>query len=321
MVMSHARRNDAYKYNIAAVLYNPATNKILAKAKNDMPSCFQGHYSHDEHLGDSGTTIHAEIRVLSQCKEPTEGKALLVTDPLCPNCMKMVVAAGISRIMIYEKGLSKGYWYNSEDEKGVMRKRYFDEISLGFARAAGIEVVAINESAEPVDIILPKKQVEPHDHSIMHRVADHKLLADYTDEIKKQPHAMAVASDIDGVSYVVLAIEEYTKGMTEDLEVAIREKFDEPLKYRLKLDALSHILSFCAAKNLHLKNSPVYVSEIPTSRCIINAVGAGIGTFGLATTKAQSEKSRQALKALATLEAHGLAKTVKVSKIQQFLDI
>ncbi|GEM_PF-6075898 len=320
MTLSHTKRTDDYKYNIAAVLYNPETGKVLAKAKNDIPNSFYGVVGHDAVLGDSGSTIHAEIAVLSMSPVPTEGLALVVTDPPCPNCMKMIIGAGITRILIYEKGLTKGYWYNSSDEIDVPRKKYFDDVSLTFAKQAGVEVLVVNEAGELVNFLLPKKQVEWQTQSIMRRVTDHKLLEDYTDAIKAQPHAIAVASDADGVAYAIITVEEYTKGMNEEVEAAIRAKFDV-LRYRLKLDALSHMLSFCAAKNLSLKNSPVYISEIPTSRCIVNAVGAGVGSFGLATMDAQSDKSKNALHALEALKKHGLVKAAHVSKIQQFLDI
>lgn len=320
MTLSHTKRADDYKYNIAAVLYNPETGKILAKAKNDIPTCFHSIIDHDIELGDSGSTIHAEISVLSMSPVPTQGMALVVTDPLCPNCMKMIISAGISRILVYEKGLTKGYWYNSNDEVDVPRKKYFDDVSLVFAKQAGVEVLVVNEAGELVNFLLPKKQVEWQTQTIMRRVADHKILEDYTDAIKKQPHAITVVEDQDGVAHVVITVEEYTKGMNADIEASIRSKFDV-LRYRLKLDALSHMLSFCAAKNLRLRNSPVYISEIPTSRCIVNAVGAGVGSFGLATMDAQSEKSKNALLALDTLKKHGLIKAAQISKIQQFLDI
>jgi len=96
------------------------------------------------------------------------------------------------------------------------------------------------------------------------------------------------------------------------------------LRYRLMIDPLSNLLAHCAKYGKPLAAEEVYITEIPTSRCIVNAVGAGVehlfvpkkyqalyGKTNAATRKANlSRKTSYALKALSILEDKGAVKVI-----------
>ncbi len=315
-----------YKYNIAAVLFNEGTQVVISAARNDLPESFNGVFPPTEEIGDSGTTIHAEILCLDGAKALVEGASIMVTDPLCPNCMKSVIAAGVKKIYITEDGFTQGNWYNSADENGVERQRYFDDVSLKLAAYAGVQVCKIGgKGGEDVscDIIQPqekppmsKARVEEYDAGTLSAMVCNA-------QDRGRPYAVAIANGPKQRRYIVMASESYVPGMSDEKAQNIREHFkDVPggLRYRLKVDALSSILSACAYFGFSLSGEQVYISEIPTSRCIVNAIGAGVKHFGLAHKEALSQKSKYALDAFYKLETHGIVKASVINDIPAFLE-
>lgn len=315
-----------YKYNIAAVLFNEETQVAISAARNDLPESFNGVFLPTEEIGDSGATIHAEILCLDGAKALVESASIMVTDPLCPNCMKSVIAAGVQKVYIAEDGFTHGNWYNSADENGVNRQRYFDDVSLKLAAYAGVQVCKIGgNSGENVSCDILQPQEKPPMSKARVEEYDAATLSAVVGKAKERgsPYAVAIANGPKQRRYIVMATESYVPGMSDEKAENIREHFaDVPggLRYRLKVDALSSVLSACAFFGFSLNGEQVYISEIPTSRCVVNAIGAGVKHFGLAHKEALSQKSKYALAAFAKLEMHDIVTASVIDDIPAFLE-
>lgn len=312
-----------YKYNIAAVLFDEEAQVVNSAARNDLPESFNGVFPPTEEIGDSGATIHAEILCLDGAQCLVKGASLMVTDPLCPNCMKSVIAAGVQKIYIAEDGFSHGNWYNSADENGIKRQRYFDEVSLRLAAYAGVQVCKISGGNVSCEVI-QQQETAPHSKAKI-EAYDPKKMSEILHEAhsKAVPFAVSIANSQKGGRHIVMATEGYSLGMSDEKAENIRERFDDVpggLRYRLKVDALSSLLSACAYSGLSLSGEQVYVSEIPTSRCIVNAIGAGVKYFGLAHKEALSQKSKHALNAFDKLESCGIVTASVIKEIAVFLE-
>lgn len=104
---------------------------IWLSAFNHMPAGPDGKIK----IGNASPTIHAEIAALLLAIEQgcaTQGATLYLTDPPCPNCVKMLLAAGVREINIDIKGFRKD-WY-------TRRKEAFKTLSLPMAGQAGVRV-------------------------------------------------------------------------------------------------------------------------------------------------------------------------------------
>ena len=216
--------------------------------------------------------------------------------------MKKIIMAGINAVYILESGFTKGLWYNSSDESAIPRKRYFDDVSLAFAHEAGVAVHTLNNDGTAHEI--GKK------HTVISTNKDRD----------NNTYAMAMTEN----DQCIKTIEEYTPAMNDQKADALRTKFqDSPdgLRYRLMIDPLSNLLAYCAKEGLTIKDGKTYISEIPTSRCIVNAVGAGITHFGIPDIAAVSEKSKKALKALELLQKKGIIQLsiIPNEKIETFI--
>ena len=315
-----------YKYNIAAVLFNEETQTVISAARNDLPESFNGVFPPAEEIGDSGATIHAEILCLDGAKSLVEGASIMVTDPLCPNCMKSVIAAGVKKIYIAEDGFTHGNWYNSADENSVKRHRYFDDVSLKLAAYAGVQVCKIGDnSGDHVSCNVIQPQEKPAMSKARVEEYDVATLSTMVRKAQERgnPYAVAIANGPKQCRYIVMATESYVPGMSDEKAQNIREHFaDVPggLRYRLKVDALSSVLSACAYFGFSLNGEQVYISEIPTSRCIVNAIGAGVRHFGLGHKEALSQKSKCALAAFSKLESHDVVTASVIDDIPAYLE-
>ena len=123
------------EYKIAGHLITPSgqalsgTN-IWLSAFDDVKPDTRGRIK----IGNASPTIHAEIAILFEAIKnniAVDGSHLYMTDPPCPNCIKMLIAAGIKKIFIDHKGFRKG-WY---------RRRHMDfkALSLGLTADSGVQ--------------------------------------------------------------------------------------------------------------------------------------------------------------------------------------
>lgn len=320
-----------YKYQITASISDPQNNQEIARTGNFLPDCLAAHYGFKDQIGDSGPTMHAEIACLARLPIgiSSKGKVLSVTDPLCPNCMKSVIAAGVQEIRIDHKGFDEGIWYNSTDEAGIARRRYFDDVSLVMAQAAGIHVVKLDKDNSPV-VLSPSNTAPLSD--------EHLFVEPYNGKIAIQEaqqgdvsFACSIVHNRQDDRFSIIANESYTPGMDDQIAENIRAGFassGHDLRYRLMIDPLTHLLAGLSKYGLHLVKKRVYVSEIPTSRCIINAIGAGVTGFifpkSLAlATNLRSEKSKTAYAALQELQSKSIISVdfIEAEKINDFLYI
>lgn len=324
--LSFSERLSEYKYKIAAVLFDMATGEVVSSASNGLPKLLENVLEPQDILGDSGPTIHAEEMVMQQCPIPTKGLAIAVTDPLCPNCMKSVLSSGIDAIYVAASGFDHGIWYNSGDEQGILRSRYFKDVSLALAKANGCPVFIFNDQTGNIKQVLHQKSSTGADQKLFKAIAvEDKTSINAVLDSKEDSFACAMGERA-GKAYFVYSQEDYIRGMNDQVAKDIRDRFkDVPLglRYRLMVDPLSGILSAAHYFGLKLKNHSVYISEIPTSRCLINAIGNGISSYVLASDDARSEKSMNTLEALAVLEEKAGIKysVLKPEKLGEFLQV
>lgn len=293
-----------FKYNISACLFNDS-RAIQVTARNDFPAVLAAAFSADDQIGDSSPTIHAEIFAM-QSGLACGGLSIAITAPPCPNCTKQLIMSGIHNIFILESGFKTGLWYNSVDEGGVPRKRYFDDLSLVLAKHAGLGVFVINDEGQ---IVKTMAEFDLHDKNA----------------VRMNSANYACSTSMKGEE--TRLYEQFTYGMDSQKAEAIREKFsDVPggLRYRLMIDPLSHLLAYCAKYGKNLKSKSVHITEIPTSRCIVDAVGAGVERISVPIEyqhfytqceagideEALSTKTAHALRALHTLENKGIVQVV-----------
>lgn len=113
-------------------------------------------------IGGSSPSKHAEPTGLAKAAQEgksTKGAALIITDPLCPNCMNAVISAGITDIYILDDGFERD-WYKR-------RSPHFDETSLQMAANAGVKVSRVkmdhqNKAAKSGPIDLPEPTQDVH---------------------------------------------------------------------------------------------------------------------------------------------------------------
>ena len=303
-----------YKYAIAALIYGFEKDigaHSLYLRRNGLPPVLQGRVEPDAHLGDSGPTVHAETRLIAEHGGVSlMGRGVRVSDPPCPNCMKALIGAGLSQVLIASHGFDHGVWYNSVDEMGIKRARYFHEVSCVLAKAAGVEVLRISSDGSVEDTLVakPSKQVDKlgfaHVEDLSEVGAAGEAFKENRSFWEGYPYAVSIVHDPSGKRSLLITREQYLGAMDEGGAREIRRGFEDQgsLRYRLMLDPLSGLLSAAAAYGLSLAGQSPYVSELPTARCIVNALDADIAGLRLASLIPQSEKGEQSRIALEMLQ-------------------
>lgn len=291
-----------FKYNISACLFDDDLDIKIA-TRNNLPQVFKGIFDFKDKIGDSGPTVHAEIFAL-QSGLKCAGLSIAITDPPCPNCTKLLIMSGIKNVYILESGFTHGLWYNSVDENDVARRRYFDEVSLALLKHAGLGVFKIKHNDQGVEILSEPDSVSAH--------RKHTDNANYA----------FIKNEMSGETRLY---EQYTYGMSAEKAENIRASFKDVaggLRYRLMIDPLSHLLAHSAQRGKTLASQTVHITEIPTSRCIVNAVSAGVvhlfvpqeyelhykEIYENVSPSDLSKKTVDALNALKVLEGKGAVK-------------
>lgn len=303
-----------YKYAIAASVYDPQGRpypKPLYLRRNGLPPLLQGKIEPNAHLGDSGPTVHAETRLIAEHGGvKLAGKGVMVSDPPCPNCMKAMIGAGISEVLILSHGFDHGIWYNSVDEAGIKRACYFQDVSVLLAQQAGVAVSRVSAAGKVEEVLSPQNNdaVDNLGYAHVEKLDSLKQAQACFDANRGfwqgHPHAASLSTDPAGNLHLLITREQYLGNMTHAKAQALRDRFEGQggLRYRLMLDPLSGLLSAAAAYGLSLAGQTPYVSELPTARCIVNALDGDITGLRLASLTPQSEKGQQSLIAMEALQ-------------------
>ncbi len=191
-------------------------------------------------VGNSSGTIHAETACLLLTPNATYGASMFSTDPSCPNCAKNMAEAGIKHLYIDHKGFEK-YFHQK-------RMADFETLTLEICTAAGIGVTRVfRKEGRLEEIIAPGNpdHVEDFSPHFASCVANGKELKVY-----------------GGASTGLIAPDPY-----------------EDSKYNLLMQPLNRLLMILAKDGL--KPAPVSFisSRVPTSRELVNFIGAGYDTM------------------------------------------
>lgn len=247
------------------------------------------------YLGGASNMIHAETAAIMRAPA-TEGADLYVTDPLCPNCMKNAIEAGVKRIFLDKAGFDKP-WYKR-------RKDFFDNISALLAHKAGIDIYIVDVEHEKLEHLgipyahkAPKSQypvkIIPLDSATPAKKMDRhiELLSKEYEDI---PFATVTGRDRRGRLVLVAAAEAYTPGISEDQKELFQRlrRNNTDTKYNLKCDPVTRLLMAASRNGISLRGSQMYCTELPSSRCLINSVAYGMQDLKIKPPKETGGRSK-----------------------------
>ena len=297
--------NSIYKDMQAAVdIVNSSphpTNKIAAtiagegftfSCTNHRPPAIETTIGTDTKIGNSSGTLHAETScIIKALKEgqTTKDANIFITDPPCPNCMKNMAEAGIAKLYIDHKGFDKD-WSKRRGES-------FENMSMRIAQKAGIDIYTIYRKEERFEIIWhhPADYKPAIENPAIIEACDdwEKTINTARINHKNEPFAIARAQDKTGEAIAIKVTRHPTIGYTDDTVEHNRGK------YSFILEPLNRVIMTAAKEGLTLDPEHIYSSRVPTSRELINYVGAGFTKLQIGdTTKARDEHGPLALKQL-----------------------
>ena len=264
-----------------------ATNKVAAtlysrqfglSRTNYWPEPILSAFGMDRDIGGSSGTVHAETAVILAAGHATEGAAICITDPFCPNCAKNIAEAGIRKIYIDHKGFDKDFFQR--------RSGHFQTMSMQICERAGISVFELwrkDERLVPIYEAMPNKFVS-EDSPVHKEPIDAPSDAVFTDVLteafrihQKRKFAVAFVTDRDRRHFALTARGHAVNGFTvedpDDIEALQHKEAD---KYSLFQEPVNRMLMYMARHGLTLDQSYFFCSQVPTSREQVNLVGAGI---------------------------------------------
>jgi len=269
---------------------------------NQWPGSILTHFGMDTDIGNSSGTLHAEIACILKSSD-TEGAALFVTDPPCPNCAKNIAEAGIRSVYIDHKGFNKDF--------AARRGAEFEHMSMQVFARAGINVYEIRrkeQSITPIQIC-PGDYTPPNDSPvIVSIVPDHTeavfldMIADARANLAGENFALALTHMHDGNRAALCARAHLAIGYSTRIDVP--ELHADHGKYTFILEPSNRILMNNARLGMGLIPGYFYAQAVPTSRELVNMIGAGVQTLYIGNTDVARDDF--ALKAVKQLSDAGL---------------
>jgi len=289
---------------VAASLFSDTT--LLAQT-NNWPQSILDKIGKNTRIGDSSTTVHAEVNCLLNFPERTDGAEITITDPCCPNCAKSISESGIKTVYIDHKGFLKDF--------AARRGSEFKNMSLNILAHAGISIYEINRKEKYITAIhKPAQGYTPPETNPIEIIERPDLHTPTIDDLKtliknvrvKHPFwGCAFAADKSGKIYSLVASTHLAIGYSEDRaeEADKLTEYKNPLnpeqKYNFILTPLNRLMFGATRHNLHLIDGMIWTSLIPTSRELVNFIGAGYTQIALGTQQVYlKESSAEALKTL-----------------------
>ena len=277
------------------------TNKIAAtiagdgwafSQTNQWPSIIEEKIGTETDIGNSSGTIHAETACIlkaNQTGHRTKNASIFISDPPCPNCMKNMAEAGISKLYIDHKGFDKDWAKRRGDS--------FENMSMRVAAKAGMDVHVIYRKEQRFEIISehPPGYKPPNENPPQIELCNNwqsKLESAISDH-DNEPFALALAEDKDGKTVSILLDRHPTIGYTmEDVE-------GKHGKYSFILQPINRLLMVAAREGLTLNPDHIFSSRVPTSREFVNLIGAGFSKIQIGNTnESRDEYGLQAFKQL-----------------------
>ena len=288
---------------IAATIFHEGEGWSLSRT-NYWPHIIEEKIGRDTDIGNSSGTIHAETAcVFAAAFEKgytTTGASIAITDPPCPNCVKNMAEAGIDNIYIDHKGFHKDF--------ARRRIEYFNILSVRLAEKAGISMYEVNrKTGAIIPITIADKDYIPFNETPIRLIEnrdDFISLMSVAGE-KQEKHAMAFCKKPDGARVQLISISHPALGFRSDKDGY--EITHPETKYSIIQEACNRLIMNAARHSLSILEDKVYCSEVPTSRELVNMVGAGIRVLVIYDIhKARDED------AVAALELLGAKKIIDV---------
>jgi len=235
---------------------------------NFWPDILKSTIGTDKKLGNSSTTIHAEIAALFTV--PTSNNAdIYITDLPCPNCAKTIIHAGIKNVFI------DSHTHNTP--LGLKMKPYFNDISMLFFEKAGLGVFEMNSPQKTITTLLKSKSIkEDHKKASFEITPFNKGKDKFIELVKNhspnRAFAACLAKNYKNNIVFLSAETSTTEGLSKQDINKVRTIQD---KYAATLQPINHLLALCAKNGLALDKKFIFSSQTPTAREFVNIIGAG----------------------------------------------
>ncbi len=261
---------------VAATLF---TDGFSLSRTNFWPETIISHFGTETDIGNSSGTVHAEVACILAAPAKTDGAALCVTDPFCPNCAKNIAEAGIKTIYIDHKGFDKDF--------AARRGDHFQNMSMQICARAGINIYEIRRKEERIAPILeiPADYAPANDAPVIVTALPATapeaefldMIADCRANLGHERFAVALAFSPQGKLFGLCAKSHLAVGYSRRIDVP--ELHDPHGKYSFVLEPVNRLLMNAARLGLKIHAEYLYASGIPSARELVNLVGAGIGTL------------------------------------------
>lgn len=273
---------------IAATL---AGNGFSLSRVNSWPAPIADKIGAETRIGNSSGTIHAETACLLGAANATEGTAVFITDPPCPNCAKSMAEAGIKELYIDHKGFDK--------EWAARRGGHFDHMSMQIFQRAGIRVHEIRRKEQTIRAInqIENGYTPPEENPLtvteMQFVEEKAFLQSIKNAKYKTPFAITIAR-CGGKIFTLEATPHLVTGYTTE---TLNEKPED--KYSFVMEPVNRLIMGAARRGLKIENGFLYSSRVPTSRELVNMVGACLTKIRIGNRdESRDEHGKTALKQL-----------------------
>ncbi len=259
---------------------------------NFWPYILKNNIGINNKLGNSSTTIHAELASLFTV--PTSKNAnIYITDLPCPNCAKMIINAGIKNVFIDSN--------THNTPLGLKMKPYFNDISMLFFEKAGLGVFEMNFPLKTIKTLLKSKTIKENHNKPSFKITPFNKNKDKFIELVKDPapnraFAACLAKNHKNNIVFVSAKTIATRGFSKQDVQKVKTIQN---KYAAMLQPINHLLTLCAKHGLSLNKEFIFSSQTPTAREFVNIIGAGCTKLYIGNNlKCRDEYGLNALKQL-----------------------
>jgi dCMP deaminase len=291
---------------IAATIFGGTPAFSLSRT-NYWPDSILKAFGTNTDIGSSSGTLHAEVACILSAPV-TEGASICVTDPFCPNCAKNMAEAGIKTIYIDHKGFDKDF--------ASRRGSHFQNMSMQVCERAGISVYEVRRKEDRLVPILEidPSYTPPNDAPVIVSILDHAseaifldMIADARANLQEHKFALALGRNSNDEVVALCARSHLAIGYSKRIDAS--ELHEDSGKYSFILEPVNRVLMNAARLGLTLNPEYLYSSTVPTSRELVNVVGAGFTAMHIGNTHlARDDDALRAIKQLSDS---------KILKIQQ----
>ncbi|MBL8639964.1 MAG: deoxycytidylate deaminase [Alphaproteobacteria bacterium] len=273
---------------VAACLYK---DMHVCAHTNEWPMIILERLGHEVRIGDSSGTIHAEINCLLRFPIASQGAAIAITDPCCPNCAKAITECGITQVYIDHKGFEKDF--------ATRRGQEFQDMSLSIMAQAGIEIYKLNRKLRAIEPIHPPHAtaISPEQNPIEVKKIPMASCTEFKKIIaavrpKHESWGAALARNRDGDIFSLVASTHLAVGFAEQI---LQEKTSvASQKYSYLMTPLNRLICGAIKHGLSILDDYIFLAQLPTPREMVNAVGAGIPSLWIENMDKSSKETSAA---------------------------